>query len=220
MRSKYNASPTKSQTESKQISIYSLQQSATTSVMCSLANSPIEKGLALLAEDLLFGNETQIAQINLGEMAGVGRQCMNESLAVLKDLGLLTWRRVRYGANIYTLPPIYSDPKFLKLLGKLLPRFKRICDKLLARTKSMDSKLSTSQATPSNIEDVSLSSPRVICNITELLGKDKETGDIVKEPAEEKKPNLTADEKERLRILKAKAPKGSAWEAFYLTLDL
>lgn len=176
-----NLSQTNLQKESKQISLYALETSTFRSVIFSYANTYIEKGLSLLVEDLTFGVESQISQENLGGLVGVGRQHMNEGLGILKDLGFLAWKRKRFGANVYSLTSVWSNPRFLKLIGQILPSLKRICKKLLED-------LSTFQATPSKIEDVSLSSYRKLYKIKELLGGIKETGDIV---------NRTADEKRR-----------------------
>lgn len=208
--------------------------------MCSLANTPIEKAWALLVEDLLHGGETQISQVNLGGLAGIGRPWMNEQLALLKELGLLNWRRVRFGANVYRLPPCYSDPKFLKLLGKSLPCFKRLCDKLKERFQSSNPEFSTTETTPIRIRSkLSLSLVALLRN-NKILSKIRKTYDIVKawsikkylnssppnQPprvkpiAEERKPTIPIPleqlDRERLKILKDKCPKGSGFEAIFI----
>jgi hypothetical protein len=218
MHSKYNASQIKSQTESKQINLFSFQTGVYSKVIASLEFTKHENTLGLLIEDLCNGGESMITQLNLGILVGVGRQRQNEVCMSLKKLGLLDWYLSPTGINVYFLPPIYQNVKILKILRTYLPCLKRSIDKLISRLLT---KLSTHEATPiKNKLKLSLSYRKFI-KIRELLKGIKETGDIVKETAEVKKQNIpkfTPEEIEKVKKLSESAPKDSVWAKFYATL--
>jgi len=220
MRQKVNIFSSKSQTNNKQISLFSFQAGVYSEVIASLAFKPEERTLGLLIEDFCYGGEAMITQLNLGGLVGVGRQRQNEICMILKKLGLLDWYLGPNGTNVYFLPPIYCNVKILRILRSLLPRLKRSIGILISR---LSTGLSTTEATPIKIEVNSLSSKRIFKTGREVLKEEdilkNEEREKVEATAERKKQNLSNLTQEAIEKLK-NAPKDSVWARFYATLDL